>query len=374
MPELPEDEQRRLRDAAEDYQSTVHAMLAFSAFVVHDAAAQRPNSHFGFGRRMTTSEKNVVTAASTITPDVVAQKSDSFGVVAEVKKSLPSDRTKWLAHVAQIRKYDDDLTGWWTSDAHIATADTTLLLHQTRSRAFINVLEDERKKNVDAVGPHTSVIEFNRSDERQVNYFFRLEWGDIRDADLSGRLKEGVAVPIDKVIRTFANVKFYDAEPPLHSLLAFLWLDYFPPLAAAVAYDENLKAYPIDIDAAAIADELQRAYGSRLLERDDRSVEFPSVKVVRKALEALAAIKLAMAPAGKGKFRVLYRQFKDDVLLRFASMLKTPAEKVTAQTTFPFEEPQTAAATPTATATPTRRRGAVGDKNKPITTSKSKKK
>lgn len=208
MPELPEDEQRRARDVAEDYQSTVHAMLAFSAFVVHDSTTRRPNSHFGFGRRMTTSEANVVTPSGTVTPDIVAQKSDSYGVVAEVKRSLPSDRTKWSAHVGQIRKYDDELTGWWTSDRRMAISDTTLLLHQTRSRAFIKVLDDERKENAEAVGPHTSVVEFNRSDERQVNYFFRLEWGDVRDADLSGRLREGVAVPIDKVIRTFANVKW----------------------------------------------------------------------------------------------------------------------------------------------------------------------
>lgn len=341
MPALPEDEQRKMRDAAEDYQSTVHAMLAFSAFVVHDATTQRPKSHFGFGRRMTTSKENVVAPASTITPDIVAQKSESYGVVAEVKRSLPADRTKWPAHVGQIRKYDDNLTGWWTDGERIAASDTTLLLHQTRSRAFISVLEDERKKDARAVGSRTSVIEFNRSDERQVNYFFRLEWGEVRDADLAGRLKEGVAVPIDKVIRTFANVKFYDADPPIHSLLALLWIDYFAPLAAGVAYDENLKAFPINVSAGAIADELQRAYGSQLLEKDDRSVAFPSVKVVRKALEALVAIKLAMAlPTGTAEFRVLYRLFKDDILLRFAWMLNTPAEKVTEQTSLPFDQPE----------------------------------
>src|SRR5688500_1776632 len=102
MPALPEDEQRKVRDAAEDYQSTVHAMLAFSAFVVHDAKDQRPNSHFGFGRRMTTSGQNVVAPSTTITPDIVAQKSESYGVVAEVKRSLPADRTKWSAHIGQL--------------------------------------------------------------------------------------------------------------------------------------------------------------------------------------------------------------------------------------------------------------------------------
>jgi hypothetical protein len=337
MPVLPEEEQRKVRDAAEDYQSTVHAMLAFSAFVVHDAKTQRPNSHFGFGRRMTASKSNVVAPSATITPDIVAQKSETYGVVAEVKRSLPADRTKWPAHVTQIRKYDDGLTGWWTNDAQIAASDTALLLHQTRSRAFITVLQDEQRKSADAVGPRTSVIEFNRSEERQVYYFFRLEFGDVRDGDLSARLKEGVAIPIDKVIRTFANVKIYDADPPIHSLLALLWIDYFAPLAASVAYDENLSAFPLDVSVAAIADELQRAYGSQLLEVDDRSVQFPNVKIVRKALDTLVAIKLAMAlPSGTAEYRVLYRQFNDDVLLRFASMLKTPAEEVTEQAVLPF--------------------------------------
>jgi hypothetical protein len=72
--------------------------------------------------------------------EVVAQKSEAYRVVAEVKRSLPSDRTKWRSHVAQVRKYDDDLIGWWTDDNRIGEADTALLLHQSRSRAFIAVL------------------------------------------------------------------------------------------------------------------------------------------------------------------------------------------------------------------------------------------
>ena len=200
------------------------------------------------------------------------------------------------------------------------------------------------------------MIEFNRSGERQVNYFFRLEFGDIRDPELAERLKEGVAVPIEKVIRSFANVKFYDADPPIHSLLALLWIDYFTPLAAETEYDQNLKAFPINVSAMAIADELQRAYGSQLLEQDDRSVQFPTVKIVRKALEALVTIKLAMVlPNSTGEYRVLYRQFNDDVLLRFASMLKTPAEKVDAQTELPFEE--TSPALPTTPPAPPKTKG-----------------
>jgi len=339
MPERPEEEQIRVQDAVEDYQSTVHAMLAFSAFVVHDSVTKRPNSHFGFGRRMTTSKTNPVVASADVTPDIVAQKNATYGIVAEVKRSLPADRTKWSSHVVQLRKYDDDLKGWWTKGAHIAASDTTLLVHQSRSRAFVSVLEEENARDAASVGPHTSVIEFNRSDERQVNYFFRLEWGEFRDSELSARLKEGVQVPIDNVIKTFSNVKFYDADPPLHTLLLLLWIDYFGPLAAVSEYDENLKAFPITVNAYVITDELQKAYGSQLLERDERSAEFPTTHSVRKALDAFVTMRLAMGvPDAKGDYRVLYRQFREDVLQRFASMLTSPAEKVLTQGELPFVE------------------------------------
>jgi hypothetical protein len=154
-----------------------------------------------------------------------------------------------------------------------------------------------------------------------------------------------------------------------------LWIDYLAPLAADVAYDENLKAFPVDVGAAAIADELQRAYGSQLLERDDRSVEFPSARVVRKALEALVTIKLAMAlPTGTAKYRVLYRQFNDDILLRFASMLNTPPEKVTEQAAFPFEQPQAAIPAPTTQASTRRKTPVIGQKTKAAASSKKSKK
>ena len=168
-------------------------------------------------------------------------------------------------------------------------------------------------------------------------------------------------------------MKFYDADPPLHSLLALLWIDYFGPLVAAVAYDENLKAFPIDVSCAAIADELQRAYGSQLLEKDERSVAFPSAQVIRRALDALVSMKLAMSvPAGTSEYRVLYRQFNDDILLRFASMLKTPAEKVTEQATLPFGEPQDAV-TGSSAENP-KRKGQPSDQAGPAAPSRSRKK
>ena len=91
------------------------ALLLFSALIVHDGREVREGGHFGFGRRMDTSVNNPVIPSSTVTPDLVAQKAEDFGIVAEIKRSLSSDPTTWTQHIDQIRKYDDRLKGWWTN-------------------------------------------------------------------------------------------------------------------------------------------------------------------------------------------------------------------------------------------------------------------
>ncbi|MEK6303015.1 MAG: hypothetical protein AABO41_20070 [Acidobacteriota bacterium] len=70
-----------------DYEQTVSALLAFAALVVHDGNSLRQDAEFGFGRRMTRVRDDG--RETDVTPDLVAQKSLSYGIVAEAKKSLP---------------------------------------------------------------------------------------------------------------------------------------------------------------------------------------------------------------------------------------------------------------------------------------------
>ena len=86
---------RAVRDEINDYEQTVNAILSFAAFVVHDGKSQRPGSEFGIGRRMTTSADNSISPSSDITPDLVAQKSQEYGIVAEAKKTLDQNQSNW---------------------------------------------------------------------------------------------------------------------------------------------------------------------------------------------------------------------------------------------------------------------------------------
>ena len=345
---MDDEDYRRLRDECDNYSATVHALLAFSACVVHDGTARRPGSHFGLGRRMETSPSNLVSPSETITPDLVAQRSRDYGIVGEIKASLGGESSHWDSHISQLRKYDDDLTGWWTTEETIPHSDTLALLHQSRARAFIRRIEDKRNADSTSVGPTTSVIEFNRSDQAEAYYFFRREWGEIREEELASDLEDGVPIPIHKVLGTLGSVKFYDSPPPLPFLLQVLWLHVFPAWI-----DDKGQADPesgeihIRTTIDEVTEELQRAYGSKALELDGRSAEFPRTIWVRDALEALVATRRAYRPpSNQGAYIIRFRAFrtKVDVLRRFIEMTAGQQEAPKPeQTELPLEQSNTSA-------------------------------
>ncbi len=308
---------RAVRDKINDYEQTVSALLAFSAFVVHDSKSQRSNSDFGFGRRMTTSPSNLKSPSNNIYPDLVAQKSKKYGIVAEAKKTLEQDQSNWTDHIEQLRKYDDDLEGWWTEDEKIKNSDVVMLIHQSRGRPFVRLIESKKNNDPDAVGPNTCVVEFNESPETAPYYFFRLEFGDVYDSELKKSLNDGISVPLEKVKISFSNIQYYDAKPPMSLLLTRLWTDVFPSRMDEGEYDEQIKSIKIKVNVSNVTDELQKAFGSKALSQDNRSGEFPSQRWIREAFDKLVSYKLASPGTANGDYTIFFKSFRNDVLNRF---------------------------------------------------------
>lgn len=320
---------REVYDRVNDYDETVQTLLAFVAFVCHDGQQRRRESEFGLGRRMHTSAQNEVAPNTVITPDCVAQYDDAFGIAAEVKKSLPQDRTLWMEEVRQIRKYDDDLHGWWTDDEMVERSGAVLLLHQSRGRAFRALLEEVSQATPSEVGQSTALVEFNRSDESSPYIFLRREWGVIAQPDLASKLEEGVQIPMEKVLRSFPSIRFYDAKPPLEFMMTTLWIDPLARRASEAVPDEEggVRTFAVTVDE--LAHEMQRAYGSGALRNDQRSVQFPRQEWVREALEAFCRLKLASRSEDTASFTIGYRAFdrRTDLLERFVKLMdrKLPA-------------------------------------------------
>jgi len=321
---------RAARDRVNDYEQTVNAILGFAAFIVHDSTSQRLNSNFGFGRRMTTSSNNLSPSID-ITPDLVAQKSKKYGIVAEAKKSLDQNQVNWIDHLEQLRKYDDDLEGWWTIDEKINHSDAIMLIHQSRSRPFASFIDNRKNKVPDSVGLNTCVIEFNESQETEPYYFFRLEFGNIYDAELRKRLYDGIPVPLERVKMSFFNIQYYDAQPPLPLLLIRLWTDYFPSKLEEGEYDEQTRSTKIQVTVSDVTDELQKAFGSQALYTDNRSGEFPKQKWIREAFDKLVDYKLATSDIINVEYTIYFRRFMGDVLERFVKFELTKGKKKSSQ-------------------------------------------
>jgi hypothetical protein len=324
-----------IRDESEDYEQTVRTILAFSALVCHDGRSMRPDSHFGIGRRMSSSD------TSELTPDIVIQRSATYGVVAEVKKSMPLDQAHWHKPLEQLRSYDTKLQGWWTATGKMPVSDACVLIHQSRSRAFIRFLEGAKDGDPSAVGGASSVVEFNRSDEANAYVFFRLEWGPLRDSGLQESLKNGKQIPLAGVLRSFPAIKFYDARPPIEWIMKELWIDFAGRVNQAKA-DPTSGVIRLDVSASELTLELQRAYGSEAMERDARSAVFPREVWVKEALLTLKAIGLAEAGPSEDTFVVLFRPFPSgsDALERFVKMVDQRSEKLklaTTQLTLPIQ-------------------------------------
>jgi len=251
---------------------------------------------------------------------LVSQKSATFGIVAEAKKSLPKNQQTWASFLEQLRKYDDFLTGWWTQDQQMPEYNALLLLHHSRSRLFIQYLQEALRTDPAAVGPRSAVVEFSTSMETELYYFFRLEYGALRDAELHPRLASGVQIPFERVLTSYPSLHYYDSEPPTELLLTELWSGVFPSLLGDLKIDEALNAFPLRVSVAELTLELQRAFGSATLPIDVRSVEFPKQSWVRKALDRLVGYKYAKPPDQGDTYTVLYRPFKKDVMERFIDL------------------------------------------------------
>jgi Holliday junction resolvase len=320
-----EREIKRLKDEAEDYEYSVRSLVCFSALVLHDGVAAAPGARFNLGRRM-----DLVRPAGNqpkfVTPDLVAQRSATYGVVGEIKVKLPRDEAHWVDTVDQLIDYAADLRGWWTVGETVESRDVILLVEISRSRQFSGVVDGLDSDRQESFAPVT-LVEFSRSDQGQPYIFFRAERNLPADSDLAGKLRNGVKVPLEKVLQSFPTVKFYDGRPPLLHLLRVLWQQVVASRLDEVEYDENLRAYPIRVSVADAVDELQQAYGSKALYTDGRTQEFPRESWVREALTFLSRHRLAIVdPEETNQFTVLFRRYKDDIVARFASMIIGQAE------------------------------------------------
>lgn len=305
-----EELQKQLRNSIVNYEQTVQALISFAAFCTYQGENRRDHSGCGLGRSMDPQE------GDTLTPDLVAQKSLDYGIVAEMKRSLNRDQNHWIKYVEQINKYCNELTGWWTRSFGIAQSDGVLLLHNTVSRPFLFYIRQKIASGEIELKENASLVEFSLSQESRLYYLFRLEFGQLSDDELNNKLSVGASILFDEILHSFPSVRFYDCAPPFLYIMEQLWQNVLAARKADSVFDDNKKVYKIHVTVEEITDELQRGYGSGAFAEDNRSRTFPRTSSVRSAMDRLVDYRLAEKNE-QGGYIVFFKKFKKEVRMEF---------------------------------------------------------
>jgi hypothetical protein len=283
MPSLDEIKSS-LRDATDDYEQTVIALLALSQHLKYEHSA---NSWFG--RKFKTSEKNRVSPNTDITPDLTTQINKNYGIITEARKNF-ARAEDYDDKITQIKKYDDELKGWETQDGLIQNNDLVILTHLLEVRG----IEDHLKERLSEFTGKRKIIilGFIRDNEKDVSVVIRREGSETFSEGVGEKLRRGVAIKYEHLLNFgLSTIKFYDANPPLPYLLEIIWDNILSEKPTEEEYRTNgKKKIEIITNVDEIVTELKRFAPEQ---NGDRLPEIPKRSWVETALEKLVEIKLA---------------------------------------------------------------------------------
>jgi hypothetical protein len=321
-----------------DYEDTIFAMLGFANFYRYDddSRQMRPGVSVMQGWRFTPiqmQENNEASpeAVTPVTPDLAILLEAGDGVVAEVKKSFPMDKTLWMTDFEQLMRYDAELDGWPCASGRVSSHDIVLLVHQSRARRVTDYYREQSAADkVRFVKPFV-IVEFNRSAERQPYFFFRTFEGKLSETTLDSRLHDGVPVPMIALVGQYSMVKLYDGPPPMPYLLHIIWQEIITPKVEAKKPLNELRRrqkVEVIIDADDLTNELRDKFSFKALFGGDhpRQPKVPAREWVRAACDQLIAGKLAdWVESSEGVRLKVYFQRMDDVLAAFKNMCSKPS-------------------------------------------------
>lgn len=308
----------KVKEEIDDYLTTINVIYAFVGFVGRNYPEEV--LAYSIGRKMNIVYEDGRISSERITPDLVIQVNESLGYVVEIKTRLPhNDNGQWDKAIKQLKKYDNDLLGWWTPDERINAACIAIMVGIERSVAFSGYIEAEEVEFSKPV----SIIEFTRKIQVKEFYFIRKMWGIIEDSAFSKVLENGKSVSIEEIVGS--NKRFYDAQPITEHTMVVLWQDIFTEMKSNVEFDEKLSVWPLEVEIEALTRELQRLFGSE--GNVKRETAYPRNAWVREAMDQFVRLELASRGEDGNKYVVNFKRLRGDILGNFVKGRYIPKKK-----------------------------------------------
>lgn len=321
----------------DNYKDSVSAIIGFMNFYRYDDTSEEMKKDVLVfqGRRLKPSTQKTFEPstenASYVTPDIGILLPAKNGVLGEVKKSFPNDQGQWIKTFEQLMSYDDDLRGWPSVDK-VNSHDIVLILHQSRSNVVRKYFESNRGSIINFNRPFC-IVEFNRSDERNAHFFFRIQYGSLTENSVNARLENGVPVPMVALVKAYSTIKIYDSEPPLPYLLDLIWENVVLRSASEEAKFEKLRKnqkIEVVLEVDSIAEEMHQGFSFRMLHdnNEERQPKIPKKEWIMRACEHLVKLNEASwVDSTKKTIKVFFRKY-DDVLGHFIELCSKEVENI----------------------------------------------
>ncbi len=315
---------QRLKDESDNYEQTVIAIISFAHLLRYDDSPKNylPDSVFFIGRKMDTSPNNRINPNSFATPDLILQISPKYGIVGEVKKSLPQNKEFWKKYFRQLQKYDDDLKGWKTPNEKIQKMDLVFLTDYLLKSEVLEYIKLKIQTGEFKTNNNFCVVTFMRLHESEEKFTFENISGKFSDMYANEILKIGTprAMPLEDVMNYNKNftVKFYDSPPPLPYMMMVLWDNIFPSIKTIEQYidEKGKKRQKFEVNIDFLTNELREKF-SHNANHDSRQKKIPEKDWVKKAMDEFVRLGYAETKIDDKNSYIVKKRLIKEPLERF---------------------------------------------------------
>lgn len=289
---MTEQKVKGILEEIDNYEQSLNACLSFIHIYKWDEKEGKPDNSilYWIGKAYNPGK---------ITPDITMQLSIDKGLVVELKPFLPINEEghidKWKKEFKQLKKYDQQLEGWETTNKKVGQQELILITNQKIVKRIIDYIE-KNKLYFTYFSKNFCIIQYGLATGKKPAYYLRKEYGRIDDfkhiTDKEWGL-DGFAVAIEYLIKTgLIRTKFLDYKPPVVYLMSILWDEVFTSLVCEEDWikakmESGKKMVKIPANVAELRKILQENFA------DKNSKQGIKEKWIEEALENFVKLKLA---------------------------------------------------------------------------------
>lgn len=323
--------QKDHREAINDYEFTCHTIAAITNIINHNL-----NGTCTQGKKLITSDRNLIQPNTEVTPDVVievlAGNERGYKAVTEIKVGLPWKQDYWLKTARQLKKYDDNLSGW--EDESSGDHDIIFATRAQRTNAFAKYMHELSARGELSLDRRFCIVFSIPNEEATSFILIKKESGAVSNSKLDDKFSNGVGVPRIKIINEINQMKFYDSRPPVLYTMMIIWDHVFKTFLNVHQSREWGRHRTIEVQVT--VPELLGRLSRFAPESNPTCIR---QKWIREALQEFIDVGLASSlPAQEETFLIRFRKHKGEFINWILGIIETSRGETPPESLDPFME------------------------------------